>query len=122
MNSLVQKMKLQHKPASLDQSVIAVASRYGHATYSYKEGLYIYTVDGVIRDLSETGCSIRGTIPQVVGSKIRIRLCLSDQLPPLPVNGAIISWFAGGYFHVKFPKLKPNDLLRLQQYLCKVAA
>jgi hypothetical protein len=121
MHSLAPKRKLQQKP-SLDRSVAERASRYGHATYSYKEGLYIYTVNGSIRDLSQTECSIRGTIPQVVGSKIRVRLCLYDQQPPLSVNGAILSWFAGGYFGVKFPKLKQNDLLRLEQYLCKVAA
>jgi hypothetical protein len=102
--------------------VAARASRYGHATYSDKEGLYIYTVEGFIRDLSATGCSIRGTIPHVVGSKIRVRLCLFDEQPPLSVNGSKVSWFAAGHFGIKFPKLKQNDVLRLQRYLCKVAA
>ena len=82
---------------------------YGYATYTYKEGLFIYTIEGLIRDLSETGCDIRGMKPQGVGSQIRVMLSLRDQQPPLCVSRAIVSWVAGDCFGIKFPKLKPQE-------------
>jgi hypothetical protein len=47
-----------------------------HATYTYKMGPFIYTVEGLIRNLSATGCSIRATMPQVVGRLTTLTLPL----------------------------------------------
>jgi hypothetical protein len=88
-------------------------SSYGHATYSCKVGDFIYRVEGVISELSETGCSIRGTPPQVVGSRMRVMLSLNDQQAPLCVN-ATVCWFADESFGLKFPQLRPHDVARLQ--------
>jgi hypothetical protein len=115
-------MKLQHKLASHDRRGGAEqALMYGHVTYTYKEGVYIYTIEGLIRDLSETGCGIRGPMPQVVGSQIKVMLSLPDQQPPLCVSGALVSWVAGDFFGVKFPKLKPHQYDRVQQLVRKMA-
>jgi hypothetical protein len=89
---------------------------YGHATYSYKKGAFIYQVEGVIYDLWETGCSIRGTTPQLVGSRMRVMLFLNDHQPPLCVTGATVCWVRGDSFGLKFPQLRPNDLTRLQTH------
>jgi hypothetical protein len=97
---------------------------YGHATYNYKKGVFIYRVEGVLCDLSETGCSIRGTLPQLVGSRIRVILSLNDQQPALHVNGATVSWLGVNSFGLKFPKLKPAVVVRLREHIvatCKPA-
>ena len=106
---------LAHKP-KLPTNTDACARRptseqtlamYGYATYSYKKGAFIYQVEGVIADLWETGCTIQGTTPQLVGSRIRVILSLNDQQPPICVKGATVSWFAGDSFGLKFPQLNP---------------
>lgn len=119
MNSdtLAPKLKLQKSPNLCDRPKGRQGSAvYGHATYSYKKGTFIYRVEGVIYDLWETGCSIRGTTPQLVGSRIRIILSLNDQQPPLCVKGAMVSWFAGETFGLKFPQLKVDDVTRLREH------
>lgn len=88
---------------------------YGYATYSYKKGAFIYRVEGVISDLSESGCSIRGTTPQLVGMSMRVILYFNDKQPPLCVSGATVSWLSGESFGLKFPQLKPNDVVRLKE-------
>ncbi len=115
---LPRTIKLEANPKSSGESTKPEGTAvYGHATYNYKKGVFIYRVEGVIRDLSETGCSIRGTISQLVGSRIRVILSLNDQQPPLRVNGAIVTWLTGECFGVKFPQLRPQDLIRLQEYV-----
>lgn len=111
-------MKLQKTPAWRDRRGGAErAPMYGHATYTYKEGVYIYTIEGLIRDLSETGCGIQGMMPQVVGRQIRLMLLsLHGEKQPFCVNGAIVSWVATDCFGVKFPKLKPYEYTRLRQH------
>ena len=57
MNSghLIPRMTLKKKPAPRDRRGGAQrASMYGHATYTYKKGPFIYTIEGLILDLSET--------------------------------------------------------------------
>jgi hypothetical protein len=93
-------LKRQTNSDSCDQPTAGQAvGMYGHATYSYKKGAFIYRVEGVIYELRGTGCSIRGTTPQLVGSRMRVILSL---------NGATVTWFAGGSFGLKFPELKPK--------------
>jgi len=119
---LVPRMKLQNKPVSRNRRGGAErAPIYGYATYTYKEGLFLYTIEGLIRDLSETGCGIRGTMPQGVGSQIRVMLSLPDQQPPLCVSRAIVSWVAGDCFGVKFPKMKSHEYERVHQHVRKMA-
>jgi hypothetical protein len=123
MNSghLIPGMKQQDKPASGNRRRDTERGALcGHATYNYKEGPFIYKVAGVIRDLSPTGCGIGGRMPQMVGSQIRVMLFLPDEQPPLSIS-AIVSWVAGDFFGVKFPKLKSSDHNRLQQHIRKMA-
>ena len=117
-HNLAQKLKL---PTNTDACVGPPASEqtlaiYGYATYSYKKGAFIYRVEGVISNLCKTGCNIQGTTPQLVGSRMRVILSLNDQQPPMCVNGATVSWFAGDSFGLKFPQLKPDDVVRLEKH------
>jgi len=124
MNSdhLVPRMNLQNKLGSRNRRGGAErAPMYGYATYTYKVGVFIYTIECLIRDLSETGCGIRGTVPLGVGSQIRVMLSLPDQQPPFCVSRAIVSWVAGHCFGVKFPKLKPHEYERVHQHIRKMA-
>ena len=115
-------MKVQKTPAWRNRRGGAErAPMYGYATYTYKEGLFLYTIEGLIRDLSETGCGIRGMMPQSVGSQIRVMLSLPDHQPPLCVSRAIVSWVDGHFFGVKFPKLKPHESERVHQHVRKMA-
>jgi len=124
MNSdhLAPRMNLQNKLGSRNRRGGAErAPMYAYATYTYKVGVFIYTIEGLIRDLSETGCGIRGTVPLGVGSQIRVMLSLPDQQPPFCVSRAIVSWVAGHCFGVKFPKLKPHEYERVHQHIRKMA-
>ena len=115
---LASKAKLETNSGSSDRPTRPEGTAfYGRATYNYKKGVYIYRVEGVICDLGETGCSIHGTIPQLVGSRIRVILSLNDQQPPLHVNGATVSWLGANSFGLKFPKLKPADVMRLREHI-----
>lgn len=98
-HNLARQVKLHNHtdPSGLPTSEQALAM-YGYATYSYKKGAFIYRVEGVISDLWETGCSIRGTTPQLVGISMRVILCFNDKQPPLCVNGATVSWLSGESF------------------------
>jgi hypothetical protein len=118
MNSshLPRKMKLEWAPTSSDQPRLRGAALYGHAIYSYRKGVFMYRVEGTICDLTASACTIRGAIPQLVGTRIRVILSLYDQEKPLCVNGAIVTWFAGESFGLKFPQLKQDDAIRLQEY------
>ena len=95
---------------------------YGQATYTYMKGPFIYTIEGPIHDLSDSGCVIRGTMPEIVGKHMKVRLSPDDEQEPLCIKDAVVSWVHGDYFGVTFPKLKPKQYSQLREIVRKKAA
>lgn len=93
---------------------------YCHVNYTYKVGQATYAVDGLTRDISRTGCGIRGTIIiPPVRSTTRLALCLSHQMSPISLNARVI-WVAGEYFGVEFTNMRREDYLRIRTYMLSV--
>ncbi|OGW52168.1 MAG: hypothetical protein A2V62_03815 [Nitrospirae bacterium RBG_19FT_COMBO_58_9] len=91
----------------------------GRITYSGEEGARIVTGEGILKDLSKTGCKILGTITSPLGSSLILLLHLEDGQAPLRLTDAIVSGIDKGTFSVRFPSLSPTERKRLQDVVWK---
>jgi hypothetical protein len=82
-------------------------------TYSYQQA------EGVIRDLSRTGCGIRGDILPPIGTHIRLTVYLEDEEPPLSLD-ATVTWKVGEFFGVDFERMDAKDYTRIRRYMWTV--
>ena len=92
---------------------------YCQVNYTYKVGQATYAIDGLTRDISKTGCGIRGTIIPPVRSTTRLALYLPHQMSPISLNARVI-WVAGEYFGVEFTNMRREDYLRIRTYMLSV--
>jgi c-di-GMP-binding flagellar brake protein YcgR len=121
-------MKLAHplfklsdqKPHSLLDRRYAerVPIRY-RAAYSGTEGARIVRGEGVLKNLSKTGCKILGAATISLGSRLTLLLYLEDAQAPMRLNDTLVSWIDKDSFSVKFPKLSPEERKRLQELIFK---
>ena len=89
---------------------------YCQVSYTYKVGTATYAVDGLTRDISRTGCGIRGTIMPPMGQKTRLALYLPNYILPISLDATVI-WVAGYCFGVKFTEMRREDYLRIKKYM-----
>ena len=87
--------------------------------YSGTEGARIVTGEGVLKNLSKTGCKILGTATISLGSPLTLLLYLEDGQAPMPLTDTLVSWVAKDSFSVRFPKLSPEERKRLQDVIIK---
>jgi len=121
-------MKLAHpifkpndqKPHSLLDRRYAerVPIRY-RAAYSGAEGARIVRGEGVLRNLSKTGCKILSTATISLGSRLTLLLYLEDGQAPIRLNDTLVSWVDKDSFSVRFSKLSPEERKRLQEVIFK---
>ncbi|TKB34875.1 MAG: PilZ domain-containing protein [Nitrospira sp.] len=88
-------------------------------SYSGTEGARIVTGEGVLKDLSKTGCKILGSTTSSLGSTITLYLYLEDGQAPLVLTDVTISWIESASFSVKFPKLSTEERKRVQEVVWK---
>ena len=88
-------------------------------TYSGEEGARIVAGEGVLKDLSKTGCKILDVPQSSLGSRLTLLLYLEDGQAPMRITDAIVSWIAKDSFAVKFPKLSSEERKRLQGVIWK---
>jgi hypothetical protein len=88
-------------------------------TYSGEEGARIVAGEGVLKDLSKTGCKILGVAQSSLGSRLTLLLDLEDGETPMRITDVIVSWIARDSFAVKFPKLSSEERKRLQEVIWK---
>ena len=88
-------------------------------TYSGEEGARIVAGEGVLNDLSKTGCKILGAAQSSLGSRLTLHLYLEDGQAPMRITDAIVSWISTDSFAVKFPKLSSEERKRLQEVIWK---
>lgn len=88
-------------------------------TYSGEEGARIVAGEGILKDLSKTGCKILGIAQSSLGSRLTLHLDLEDGQAPMRITDAFVSWISTDSFAVKFPKLSSEERKRLQEVIWK---
>ncbi len=73
--------------------------------------------EGVIHNLSESGCLIECERKVLEGSYVTVRLWLPDQVRALVIELAAIRWVREHYFGMEFLRLPAPDRSRLCQFL-----
>jgi PilZ domain len=89
---------------------------YCPLSYTYQAGERCCDGQGWTRDLSRTGCGIRGTIIPPTGTDIRVTLYLDDQDVPLSFE-ATVRWTVGVYFGVQFVDIPVEHYMRIRRYM-----
>ncbi|MGH7180693.1 MAG: PilZ domain-containing protein [Nitrospiraceae bacterium] len=95
-----------------------VPIRY-RVAYSGAEGARIVKGEGILKNLSKTGCKILGTATISLGSRLTLLLYLEDTQAPVQLIDTLISWVSKDSFSVRFPKLSPEERKRLQEVIFK---
>jgi len=88
-------------------------------TYAGTEGARVVKIEGSLRDLSQTGCKILGTVLPAEGARLTVTLHLEDGQAPLRVTDATVSWIKGSVFALRFPKLTEEERKRIQAVIWK---
>jgi len=72
------------------------------------------TGEGLLADLSETGCRVQSTYPLKVGTC----LALVAELPhPVLITNACVVWVAGHWSGLEFLRVSPTERTRLRHFL-----
>jgi c-di-GMP-binding flagellar brake protein YcgR len=87
--------------------------------YSGEEGARIVKGEGILKDLSKTGCKILGATTSSLGSRITLLLDLEDGQAPMRLTDVLVSWIDSDSFAVRFPKLSADERKRLQEVIFK---
>ncbi|NWF72083.1 MAG: PilZ domain-containing protein [Nitrospirae bacterium] len=95
-----------------------VPIRY-RVAYSGTEGARIVRGEGVLKNLSKTGCKILSTATISLGGRLTLLLYLEDGQAPMRLNDTLVSWVDKESFSVRFPKLSPEERKRLQDMIFK---
>jgi c-di-GMP-binding flagellar brake protein YcgR len=88
-------------------------------TYSGEEGARIVRGEGILKDLSKTGCKILGATTSSLGSRLTLLLDLEDGQAPMRLTDVLVSWIDRDSFSVRFPKLSAEERKRLQEVIWK---
>jgi PilZ domain len=113
------KVNQQKAHSLLDRRYAERAPIGYRITYSGEEGARIVAGEGVLKDLSKTGCKIVGVAASSLGSRLTLLLHLEDGLAPMRITDVIVSWIARDSFAVKFPKLSSEERKRLQEVILR---
>ena len=87
--------------------------------YSGEEGARIIRGEGILKDLSKTGCKILGATTSSLGSRLTLLLDLEDGQVPMRLTDVLVSWIDRDSFSVRFPKLSAEERKRLQEVIWK---
>ena len=87
--------------------------------YSGEEGARIVKGEGILKDLSKTGCKILGATTSSLGSRITLLLDLEDGQAPMRLTDVLVSWIESDSFAVRFPTLSADERKRLQEVIFK---
>lgn len=75
--------------------------------------------EGVIHNLSPTGCRVECDRMVLQGSYMTLRLLLPDGIRSLIVELAAVRWVRSRYFGIEFLRLHAPDQARLEQFLTR---
>lgn len=73
--------------------------------------------EGLVNDLSKTGCKIKcETVPEA-GAALKVELFLPDYPRPLKVERSVVRWVKGDTFGVEFVDIQASQRERLRVFL-----
>jgi len=73
--------------------------------------------EGLVNDLSKTGCKIQcETVPEM-GASLKVELFLPDYPRPLKVERSLVRWVKGDTFGVEFVDIQASQRERLRVFL-----
>jgi hypothetical protein len=113
------KINNQKAHSLLDRRYAERAPIRYRISYSGEEGARIVTGEGILKDLSKTGCKILGATTSSLGSSITLLLYLEDGQAAMCLTNVIVSWITRDSFAVRFPKLSAEERKRLQDVIWK---
>lgn len=73
--------------------------------------------EGVVRNLSVSGCQIECPRTVLVGSYVQLGMLLFDQAPSVRVELGAIRWASGQRFGVEFIRMPDEEYRRLRHFL-----
>lgn len=73
--------------------------------------------EGVVRNLSVTGCQIECPRSVLLGSYVQLGILLFDQAPSVRVEIGAIRWASGQRFGVEFIRMPDEEYQRLRHFL-----
>ena len=77
-----------------------------------------YTGEGTVLDLSMEGCRVRSETPVLrEGTYAELFITLLGQIPPLPIELAVIRWVAGPVSGLEFIRIAEGHQIRLRHYV-----
>ena len=76
-----------------------------------------YTGEGTVLDLSMEGCRMRCDTSLLKGAYVDLFINLLGQIPPLPIELAVIRWSAGPIFGLEFIRIADRHHARLRRYI-----
>lgn len=114
-----QNMKGSSAHAPLDRRYAERVPIHYRVTYLGTEGARLIKTEGSLRDLSQTGCKVLGTLLPTLGDTLTVTLHLDDGHAPLCLTDATVSWIKGSMFAVRFPKLAEEERKRIQGVIWK---
>ena len=77
----------------------------------------IFIGEGLIHNLSQTGCLVECDLRMLEGSYMAVRLLLPDSTHALTIELAAVRWIREEYFGMEFLKLPSSDQARLAHFL-----
>ena len=69
--------------------------------------------EGVLLDLSPTGCRMRSDIALNEGTYLALQIAISQERTPLAVEVSIVRWSKDGHFGVEFLRYSQGDRERV---------
>ena len=111
------EMKKAH--SLLDRRETQRAPVNHRATYTKESDFVSEIIEGILVDLSKTGCHIHTLDPPAVDSKITLTLILDDNLPPLCLAGTTVCRITDSGFGARFPAMTVEERKRIQAVIFK---
>jgi hypothetical protein len=69
--------------------------------------------EGVLLDLSPSGCRMRSDIALNTGAYLTLRIAVEQEPPPLAVEVSVVRWCKDGHFGVEFLRYSQGDRERV---------
>ena len=76
-----------------------------------------FTGEGTVLDLSMEGCRVRSDTPVLNGVYMEVFITLLGQIPPLPIELAVVRWSPGAVFGLEFIRITDRHQARLRHYV-----
>ena len=73
--------------------------------------------EGVLFDLSPTGCRMRSDIAMNAGAYLALRIAVTQEPTPVAVEVSVIRWCKDGHFGVEFLRYSQGDRERVTNLL-----